>query len=79
MFPTFPYLAQSIAAERAADFQRDAAAYRRAHYLSAHYLSAERRRARRARRAESTRRPQQTSRVPAGTASLESCVTSRAI
>ena len=30
MFPSFPYLAETIAAERAADFQRDAAAYRRA-------------------------------------------------
>ncbi len=79
MFPNFPNLAQAIAAERAADFQRDAAQYRRAHYLSTHYLRAERRGARRARRAESTRRPQQTSRVPAPTPSLESCVTSRAI
>jgi hypothetical protein len=30
MFPSFPHLAEAIAAERAADFQRDAAAYRRA-------------------------------------------------
>ena len=30
MFPSFPYLAETIAAERAADFQREAAAYRRA-------------------------------------------------
>ena len=29
MFPSFPYLAETIAAERAADFQRDAAAYGR--------------------------------------------------
>ena len=42
MFPNFPNLAQAIAAERAADFQRDAAQYRRAHYLSAHHLSAHR-------------------------------------
>jgi hypothetical protein len=75
MFPNFPNLAEAIAAERAADFQRDAAQYRRAHNLSARD-----RRARRARRAESTRRPQQTaSRVPVGTASRESCATSRAI
>jgi hypothetical protein len=30
MFPSFPHLAETIAAERAADFQREAAAYRRA-------------------------------------------------
>jgi hypothetical protein len=30
MFPSFPYLAETIAAERAADYQREAAAYRRA-------------------------------------------------
>ena len=30
MFPSFPHLAEAIAAERAADFQREAAAYRRA-------------------------------------------------
>ncbi len=29
MFPTFPYLTESIAAERAADLRREAAAYRR--------------------------------------------------
>jgi hypothetical protein len=29
MFPTFPHLSQAIAAERAADLQREAAAYRR--------------------------------------------------
>ncbi|HTA07613.1 MAG TPA: hypothetical protein VK836_03850 [Streptosporangiaceae bacterium] len=29
MFPTFPYLSESIAAERAADLRREAAAYRR--------------------------------------------------
>jgi hypothetical protein len=33
MFPTFPYLIESIAAERAADSQREAAAYRRARGL----------------------------------------------
>jgi hypothetical protein len=30
MFPSFPHLAETIAAERAADLQREAAAYRRA-------------------------------------------------
>ncbi|HEY2316154.1 MAG TPA: hypothetical protein VGH96_21275, partial [Streptosporangiaceae bacterium] len=30
MFPTFPYLAEAIAAERAADLQREAADFRRA-------------------------------------------------
>jgi hypothetical protein len=30
MFPSFPHLAEAIAAERAADYQREAAAYRRA-------------------------------------------------
>jgi hypothetical protein len=33
MFPTFPHLSQAIAAERAADLQREAAAYRRARGL----------------------------------------------
>jgi hypothetical protein len=75
MFPNFPNLAEAIAAERAADFERDAARYRRAHHPSAHG-----RRARRARQAESARRPQQmVSRVPAGTVSRESCAASRAI
>jgi hypothetical protein len=30
MFPSFPHLAETLAAERAADYQREAAAYRRA-------------------------------------------------
>jgi hypothetical protein len=30
MFPSFPHLAETIAAERAADYRREAAAYRRA-------------------------------------------------
>ncbi len=76
MFPSFPRLAEAIAAERAADFQRDAAAYRRARPV---------RRARRVARAQLTgdlagvRSHGASSRVPAAAARHDSCTASRAI
>lgn len=86
MFSSFPNLAKAIVAERAADLQRDAAQYRRAHDRRAHNLRARRLGPwsaspwRQVRRAQPTRRPQQpASPVSPGTASRESCATSRAI
>jgi hypothetical protein len=84
MFPSFPNLAEAIAAERAADFQRDAAQFRRAEFRRAEPRRARQRRAdvRRARdrRAPRVGLPQQTAgRVPAAVASRESCATPRAI
>lgn len=86
MFSSFPNLAKAIVAERAADLQRDAAQYRWAHDRRAQDRRARRlgpwsaSPARRVRRAQPTRRSQQpASPVLAGTASTESCATSRAI
>jgi hypothetical protein len=85
MFSSFPNLAKAIVAERAADLQRDAAQYRSAHDRRAQDGRARRlgpwsaSPARRVRRALPTRRPQQPASPVAGTASRESCATSRAI
>jgi hypothetical protein len=70
MYPSFPRLAEAIAAERAADFQRDAEAYRRARRVKRRSIDTDR-----------TAVPLHgaSSRVPAGAAHHESCSASRAI
>jgi hypothetical protein len=70
MFPSFPGLAEAIAAERAADFQRGAAAYRRARRVRRE-SPADRRAAVRSRGASS--------RLPASVARHDSCAASGAI
>jgi hypothetical protein len=75
MFPNFPNLAEAIAAERAADFQREAAQHRRAQgrrmlpRRARHWTAPDR----------LARRAQQPVSPLVGTASRESCATSRAI
>jgi hypothetical protein len=69
MFPNFPHFAEAIAAERAADLQRDAAAYRRARHVRRPRGSADR----------ASVRSHAASRGPAATARPDSCAPVRAI
>jgi hypothetical protein len=68
MFPSFPHLAEAIAAERAADFQREATAYRRARGIRRPLLAKD--------RAGARPRPGH-GRVPAGVARHDSCAPAR--
>jgi hypothetical protein len=77
MFPSFPNLAEAIAAERAADLQRDAALYRRARHVK--QSRARRSSVLAAHHASRSRSPQPVGRAGAGTASCQSRATSRAI
>jgi hypothetical protein len=89
MFPNFPNLAETIAAERVADFQRDAAQYRHSRRVDRSRRFDRFRRAERSRRVDSSvLAAQHASRsrsqlsadcALAGTASTQSCATSHAI
>jgi hypothetical protein len=89
MFPNFPNLAEAIAAERVADFQRDAAQYRQSRRVDRSRRFDRARRAERSRAVESpvlaahhaSRSRSQLSAdcALAGTASAQSCATTRAI